>query len=545
MICNNCGFESDNDILVCPVCGARSTQATSYEDEGTTILSRNQESVMIEEDDDEGTTVLSRSVPREKAQVLTADQLTDRPDFLMHEEPIKLNNLKKPEKKSKPLVKAAIIFLVLLVVAGIGVLLWIFVPKFSKYSEAEELLSDGKVENAITLYTELAGFRGSDEMVNGGAYYTYANDLYDDEDYKNAANYYSQAAAFSYKDAEELCRESYYRYGEALREVDEYDDAASAFAAAGTYEDAAERELECYYAKAEASYEAGDYDGAVAAYLKAGDYSDSTEKIAICYYYEAEAYKDDQDYLNAYDYYIKSAYDDYMSEANDCLYKYAQSAFNDEKYELAITNYEKIDTAYMDVTDELDDCYIALAKQAEAAGTYPTAIENYENVVNTDMSAYINQDKMKYIDAHYDSRDELTMGYLCDLKYCGVNNDYDTSYKEEALNKYHELSGWTINSYINSAADDYDTRESYAPVSGTTYVHTYYTNDEGYELDLYGYIVYSNNTTSNTVTFNTIGSNATTWISVNAAEDVEGEAVLYIYEADQNKLVEKYTFTIR
>lgn len=563
MFCYNCGFEVEKNTLICPVCGAvlQENQENTEEDktiliqgaseqeiseeEGTTVLSRNSESVFINEDEDE-TTVLSKSVPRSKTPVLTADQMTnERPEFLMHQEPIILNNLKKPENKSNPLIKAVIIALILAVAAGIGAVLWIYIPKFSKYNDAEEMLSDGKVEDAISLYTELSGFKDSDEKVNGGAYYQYATELFNDQDYQNAAIYYLKAAAFAYEDSENLSRESYYKYGENQRAALNYDEAAAAFASAGIYEDAEEREKECYYAKAETYFEASDYETAIDGYLSAGDYSDASEKIGICYYYKAEEYRESEDYLNAYDYYKKSEYDDYMDKAYDCLYQYAYAAYNEEKYDLALKNYEKIDSTYIDVTDEMDDCYIALAKQAEDAGTYPSAVEYYEKVIKKDVSADINRNKMSYINVHYDSRDEITMGYLCDLKYCGVNNNYDTSYKQEAITKYNELTGWTINSFINSSKYDFETRASYADVSGTTYVHTYFTNDAGYELDLYGYIVYSNNTTSNTISFENIVSNNDIWISVDATDDVAGEAVLYIYEASQNKLVEKYTFTIR
>lgn len=502
MVCNNCGSYADENLSICPVCGKALTPDNP---------------------------------------VLTADQMTERPDFLDIGEPIKLNNIKIPEDNSKSLKKAGIICGILVIVAITGILLAKFIPKFSSYNEAEELLKEGKIEEAVEIYSELSDFRDSNEKARGGAYYEYAEDLFESGDYQNASTYFMKAATYAYEDSESRFKESRYIYGERCLEEQRFDEAAAAFASVGEYEDAAEKELECYYKKAESCMEAGDYDNAAKFYLEAGGYGDAAEKRLECYYKKAENCMEAGDYTGAYDNYIKSEYNDYMDKANECLLVYADSSYAAGKYNLALSNYEKIDSTYKDVTDKKDNCYIALAKEAEASGTYPSAVEYYKEVSRKDVSREINKNKMAYIDEHFDSRDRLTMEYLCDMKYDTAN----TGYKEEALAKYHDLSGWSVNSYINKAEDDYETRDSYASASYTTYVHTYFVNDEEYEMDLYGYVVYSNNTTGATIDFDKIKSGSTISISIDTGEDLTGEAVLYIFEAGQDKLFEKYTFNIR
>lgn len=73
--------------------------------------------------------------------------------------------------------KAALIVIPIVVVIAIAVLSIIYVPKFRKYNEAEDLMTQGKVEEAVTIYKDLGKFKDSYSKGNGEAYYRYAADL--------------------------------------------------------------------------------------------------------------------------------------------------------------------------------------------------------------------------------------------------------------------------------------------------------------------------------------------------------------------------------
>ena len=67
----------------------------------------------------------------------------------------------------------------------------------------------------------------------------------------------------------------------------------------------------------------------------------------------------------------------------------------------------------------------------------------------------------------------------------------------------------------------------------TIYVHTMYLNENEFTLNLKGYIVYSDGTKSNEITFGEIKNSYTTWLSIDSASAIKGDATLFIYNTDK------------
>ena len=118
----------------------------------------------------------------------------------------------------------------------------------AKYEQAEQLLEEGRYDEAINAFLSLNG----------------------------------------YKDSTERIRSARYKNAEALLTSGEYDRAISAFEELGSYIDASERALATRYEKAETLLASGDYDGAIAVFKKLGDYMDAQERVKATCYAKAE-----------------------------------------------------------------------------------------------------------------------------------------------------------------------------------------------------------------------------------------------------------------
>ena len=120
------------------------------------------------------------------------------------------------------------------------------------------------------------------------------------------------------------------------------------------------------------------------------------------------------------------------------------------------------------------------------------------------------------------------MSYLCDLRYA----DYGS-----AEDDYTKLIGWTVESFVNDKLDDYKNKKTSADSSKTIYVHTMYLNENDASMSLKGYVIYSDGTKSNDITFGEVKDRYTTWMSIDPSSAIKGD--------DTDKLVEKFTFTIK
>jgi tetratricopeptide (TPR) repeat protein len=443
---------------------------------------------------------------------------------------------KKNKKKKSTGKKVALIAIPVVIVAALGVGAAIYVPKYLNYDKANTALNNGEIDKAIELYNKCGSYKDSQTMINGGAYYTYAENLAASGDLISAAENYHKAAGLSYEGASEKELECYYNQAEKLYGEGNYTEAADYYKKASGYNDADVKVKECAYENANVLMASGDYAGAVEAFTLASDYEDSADKIKECYYNEALAKMEAGEYEEASEEFLKSEYSDYMIQANDCIYQLAAAYVNDGKYEEALDTYEKVDSEYKDCSKDIATCQEKWGDSLVDSKDYTTAIEKYSLIADKDMSDKINKAKAAYIKDHYDSSDEQTVSYLCDLRY----ENYGSAEED-----YTKLIGWNVSSFVNSSETDYETQKNSIKAKDTIYVHTMFTNENNDTLNLYGYIVYSDGTRSNDVTFGTIENDYTTWISVEGANAIVGDAVMYIYTGDTGKLIEKYPFKIK
>ena len=219
MYCDNCGCELGENSRKCPVCGKEfpMINPVQEDEEGTTVLTSSQ---MGHADVQENTGAQNQNGGNEPenqnqangqtpgvqkqtnsqtpgVQKQTNGQIPDNQDIMIR---------KKGEKKGMSKgAKAALIIIPILVVAAIAVLAVIYVPKFRKYNEAEDLMTQGKVEEAVTIYKDLGDFKDSYSKGNGAAYYRYAAELEKDGRNLEAAEYYKKSAN-SMKAAEDYGR---------------------------------------------------------------------------------------------------------------------------------------------------------------------------------------------------------------------------------------------------------------------------------------------------------------------------------------------------
>lgn len=441
----------------------------------------------------------------------------------------------KQKKKMSTGKKVALITIPLVILAAAGTVAAIFVPKFLNYNKAQEKLADGDIDKAVELFEDLGNFKDAEEMANGGAYFEYATALMEDKNYSLAAEYFGKAMMHDYEGASDKMHECYYYYAEELLAQGKYDEAMEAFELARPYGDADSKVKEVYYEEGVDHMNAGDYESAITCFTDAEGYQNADDLIKQCYYQMAEELEASGDYEEAYDYFLLSEYDDYETRANDCMYSYAKASYDNGDYEEAIEVYEQIDPDYKDCSKDIDNCYIGLAKKSENAEDYKSAIEYYEKVTGSDVAASIRKDKASYIEAHFTNTDALTMEYVCDLKY----EVYGT-----AVEDYLKLSeGWAVASFVNHDENDYENTDNTIDTKSTVYVHTVFINDEGEPMNLKAYIVYSNGTKSNEISYESVESNYGTWVSIDPGVQT-GDTSLYIYNTDTNVLLEKYTFTL-
>lgn len=447
---------------------------------------------------------------------------------------------KQPKEKKGKGGKVALIIILIVVVLALGGGAAYVVPKYLNYNKAEEAYKDGRIDDAVELYKKAGWMKDAETKVNGGVYYEYAASLAEEGNYIDAAASYEKVIALEtvadeYKDAADKAKECYFNQAEKLYGEKKYTEAAEYYTKAGDYTGAAEKVKECSYMNGETLAEQKKYDEAVKAYETAGDYKDAADKIKECYYNNASDKMEAKEYAAAKELFLKSEYSDYSDKANECLIKQAEAYLADKKFEDAIKTYGEVDSKYKDCTKKIDSAYTKWGSSLYKSKDYKGAVEKYEQVTKKDVTDKINKAKAAYVKDHKDRSDETTMSYLCDLRYA----DYGS-----AEDDYTKLIGWTVESFVNDKLDDYKNKKTSADSSKTIYVHTMYLNENDASMSLKGYVIYSDGTKSNDITFGEVKDRYTTWMSIDPSSAIKGEATLYVYD-DTDKLVEKFTFTIK
>ena len=541
MYCDNCGCELGENSTKCPVCGKEFPMINPIQEdeEGTTVLTSSQQ-------EHAGT---EEPLGQPNAQIPGAGISPDQSDLMIR---------KKGEKKGMSKgAKAALIIIPILIVIAIAVLAVIYVPKFRKYNEAEDLMTQGKVEEAVTLYKDLGNFKDSYSKGNGEAYYKYAAELEKEGRNLEAAEYYKKSAN-SMKAAEDLgesndkesdgidssdaidkAAQCYYNAGMDQMNAASYDSAIEAFKNAGTYKDSSDKVIECTYKKAQALIGSKDYDGAIEILSTIEDYSDVKNLLAQCYYNKGSELLKAGKYDDAYEMYTKSEYDDYKKKAGECIYRKAGEYYKKKDYKNALKSYEKVDSSYKNCVAEKDKCYIALAGQEYDNKNYQGAIDYYNKVEKTDVSKSIVKAKLAYISANKNASNENTMTYIGELRYAG---------NEKAQKVFSELVKWDIESFVNNGEKDMEKKSnSITAKAGTDiYIHTSFGFSGTDSMKISGYVVYADGNKSDTINFSdNVVDGWSSWVKLSGDGIPKGVTYLYLVNEYTKNIIEVYPFTVK
>lgn len=535
MYCDNCGCEIPENEEECPVCGkkfSKVTPKTDYtqqteEDDTTTVLTASDRQ---KEDDviSEAVNIATQYAPEEK-EVPTQNN-PDLSDLMIKKKGEK-NGLSKG-------AKITLITIPIVVVLAVGVLAFLYVPKFRDYNNAEEKLSTGEIDEAVELYKGLGDFKDSLDKANGGAYYEYAASLEGQGRNLEAAEYYAKSAKYKYSNAADKASQCYYTTGIDQMGAGSYDSAIEAFKNAGSYNDAADKVTECIYKSAEALVNAGDYDAAIEKLTGIEEYGDAKTLLSQCYYNKAAALLEAGSYDEAYDMFIKSEYDDYSDKANESMYQKAVKLYNEQDYENALESYQKVDSGYKNCVADIDKCYIALGNQAYKDGEYKQAVEYFEGVSKTNVDKKIDRSKLAYAKANLKTSNLTTMTYLGELRYAG---------NEKAQELYSQIVRWDIKSFVNDSESDIENQNNTIKNASEIYIHTMFTIDGDDTMTISGYVIYSDGRKSDQITFSDeVVDGWSTWVNISGDSAPKGTTYFVIEnESASGAIIEVYPFTIK
>lgn len=571
MYCDNCGCELGENCTKCPVCGKEFPMISPTENSNN--ITNNPENNTVDSKDPNAVhDAAGKSVesvqqinnnnmidPASQTQIqnINSGNGTQSQSRIVPDESDIMIRKKGEKKGMSKGVKAALIIIPIVIVAAIAVLAMIYIPKFRKYNEAEDLMTQGKVEEAVTLYKDLGDFKDAYSKGNGEAYYKYAAGLEKEGRNLEAAEYYkksanSMKAAEEYGDSkskktEELdssdafdkADQCYYNAGMDQMNAASYDSAIEAFKNAGTYKDSSDKVIECTYKKAQALIGSKDYDGAIEILSTIEDYSDVKNLLAQCYYNKGSEFLKAGKYDEAYDMYTKSKYDDYKKKASECLYQKAGEYYKKKDYKNALKNYEKVDSSYKKCIDEKDKCYIALAGQEFDDKNYQTAIDYYNKVEKKDVSDKIVDAKLAYIEANKTASNEKTMTYIGELRYAG---------NKKAQKIFSELVKWDIESFVNNEEKNMEKKSnSISAKSGTDiYIHTSFGFSGKDSMKISGYVVYADGNKSDSISFSdSVVDGWSSWVKISADGIPKGVTYLYLVNEYTKNIIEVYPFTVK
>ena len=196
------------------------------------------------------------------------------------------------EKKKKIRTKKMIIesSIGAAIVAVLIVLFTVIIPAIN-YNKADALMEEGKYDEAIEAFEELAGYKDSETKIEEceeailGKKYNEAVALMDAGKYSEALSAFE--AINGYKDSLSKINDCKYINAIALMEEGKYDEAILAFKALTGYKDSETKIEQCEeaildkkYNEAVALMDAGKYDESISAFEKISGYKDS-QKLAV------------------------------------------------------------------------------------------------------------------------------------------------------------------------------------------------------------------------------------------------------------------------
>lgn len=276
-------------------------------------------------------------------------------------------------------------------------------PKEEAYNEALSLMSAEKYDEAISMFTELDGYKGSAEMIaqcqtaiwddmlenakrlieKGNYYdaidvleklgehgdskeqlkiaqYGYANSLFNDGKYNDAATIFKGLG--NYENSIEMFNQSQYAYALSLMNSQSYDAAIALFDELSNYAPAKEKSSECKYILAMKCIDIFDYDGAKGYLNQILDYKDAEKYKSLLDNIVSDIYRDVGDFI-----WLVSKIDTSTCSSTLVMYTGRGSMKKDDKYSIDFSStvwyeWKVVDSKYyMTSTGEQGDFYYVVA----------------------------------------------------------------------------------------------------------------------------------------------------------------------------------------
>lgn len=402
------------------------------------------------------------------------------------------NETKRKEKLDKAKKTAIEISIIIAILAVIITAIYFAVTKFIpdyKYNKAVELHNQGNYDEAIVAFTDLNGYRDSENQIivcqydkamnliaigdydsgyqllrTVGLYYDaeaiitsteYSRGIQciENADYQNAISFFEYS--IDYEDSQEKIYQCHFELGRLALENEDLDLAVEEFIAANHFGEADDYLSQTYDLKGDVEFNNSNFEEAMAFY----ELSDNSSQISECYFNLAELAYTEGDYLTAGQYYEEvTTHSDSGTLAQDAYYNYVSEAYlvEDESvsyYNSLIIILNKLDEEiYTDVSSMILDTKYNKANALYNQGDYDDAVDAFEEISDyRDSSSRIKEAKYQYIITHRNSYDTTTYEYLCDLIAIGYSDTrtiYSDLYAWEAEVK--PVSGSNSNTRVYS-----------------------------------------------------------------------------------------------
>ncbi|MBQ8245753.1 MAG: hypothetical protein IJZ42_01295 [Lachnospiraceae bacterium] len=181
-------------------------------------------------------------------------------------------------------------------------------PKESAYTEAIGLMAAQKYDDALSVFTELGGYKDSADLLAQCQVAIWNGMLENAKELIERGSYYEAIAILEelggHEDSTEQLKIAQYGYANSLFNDGKYKDAATIFESLGNYENSVELYNQSQYSYAVSLMNSKSYNDAIALFDELTNYAPAKEKSNECKYIlamdciNAFAYDDAKDYLN-------------------------------------------------------------------------------------------------------------------------------------------------------------------------------------------------------------------------------------------------------
>lgn len=253
----------------------------------------------------------------------SAGAQSSKPDSMQIPAPIV-----QPQKRKGIFLAGGAVVLVAIIIAAVMI-----ISKATKYQNAISLMESGKLDQAITEFTQLKEYRDSEDQIfecQNRIAYNQAAALKTQKKYEEAYELFN--SLLNYTDAADQAQDcqNFMDYNKAVALIESGDalQARDLFLRLGTFQDAAELAAQCKqkidYDAARALLDAGQYQQALAAFQALGGYEDSSDLIIQCQhgldYAAADTAYSQGKYYTAYTLYsAMPEYSDSSDRAQNCI----------------------------------------------------------------------------------------------------------------------------------------------------------------------------------------------------------------------------------